>query len=135
MRHRKGFTLLEMLIAVALAAIIMTMAFPTYSHSRIRVERNEGRLALLRHATAQVNYFIVHGRYASDMTELGHSSAISTTEGGRFNLEMISADDDGFVIRATRIAVQTDPECRWFSVDQSHRRASGPAEPDRCWFR
>ncbi|MEM6817242.1 MAG: type IV pilin protein [Pseudomonadota bacterium] len=135
MRSRHGFTLLELLIAIALVAIITAIAFPTYSHSRIRTERNEGRLALLRHATAQVNHFIVHGRYATDMTELGYSSAVATTEGGRFNLEMESVDNRGFVIRATRVSSDADTQCQWFSVDQSHHRASGPANPDRCWFR
>ncbi|MEO0365687.1 MAG: type IV pilin protein [Pseudomonadota bacterium] len=135
MSSSRGFTLMELLVALVIAGLLIVIALPTYSYSRIRTERNEGRIALLHQATRQSSFFISNGRYAMDMTELGFENATSTTENGRFALEIVRSDATGFVIRASRTDTDADPDCHWYSVDQSQTRQSGPSGPADCWQR
>lgn len=135
MNRADGFTLMETLIALAVVSVLLAAALPTYTQSRTRVERNEGRIALLRLATQQVTHYIQQGRYASDMTELGFLEPIALTEHERFRLEVSESSQSGFTLRATRVNPASDDQCQWFSLDQSQRRASGPADNQTCWFR
>lgn len=135
MSRGDGFTLTETLIALAVVSLLITAAMPAYTQSRTRVERNEGRIALLRLATQQVTHYVQRGRYATDMTELGFLEPIALTEHERFRLEVTEASGSGFTLRATRVNPASDDQCQWFSLDQSQRRASGPADNQTCWFR
>lgn len=135
MNSHYGFTLLELLVAVVIAGVLFGLALPTYSHSRIRVERNEGRIALLHQATRQSSFFVAHGRYAADMRELGFAEPVGLTEHGRFTLQVVQSDLNGFVIRAERTDLSADSDCLWFSVDQSQTRQSGPGDANECWTR
>ncbi|MFD2273238.1 type IV pilin protein [Undibacterium arcticum] len=56
-RFTHGFTLIEVMIVVAIVAIIASVAFPSYQKSVIKAKRSEGRAALMQIMQQQERYY------------------------------------------------------------------------------
>lgn len=78
MRHDKprGFTLIEILIVVAIVSILSTVAFSSYNNSVIKTKRSEGKAALLKlmqqeeQFYTQNNSYIVFSNTSTDVNEM-----------------------------------------------------------------
>lgn len=71
MQAARGFTLIEVMIAVAIVAILATLAYPSYMDS---VRKSNGRALqgfLMDVSTRQNQYLLDKRRYADDLVELG----------------------------------------------------------------
>ncbi len=69
-KHKKGFTLFEVLIVVIIMGVLATIALPTY-HKVVRKSRvADGLNSLDMLAGAQEKYFMEHGFYAQNINEL-----------------------------------------------------------------
>ncbi|MBK5291802.1 MAG: type II secretion system protein [Acidobacteriia bacterium] len=70
-RRRNGFSLMELLIVVAILLIIATIAVPKLNTARMHTQE----MAAIRHIgtihTAQTQYFSQFGRFAVSLAELG----------------------------------------------------------------
>ena len=138
--HRRpgGFTLLELLIVVALIGLIWTIAVPSYSHYVVRAQRTEAKAALLQLATNQERFYFAQRRYGAtaDLPALGFPSGKS--ERGTYSLSIAGADTLTYTATATPAAgasidLTRDSMCTSFSITaQGVRSATGTA-PDNCW--
>jgi len=71
-KHKnKGFTLVEMMIAIGIIAVLASIAYPSYVGNVKKSRRVEAQTALQQVATLQEQYFSETGSYTSDLTELG----------------------------------------------------------------
>lgn len=55
---RKGFTLIELMITVAVIAILAAVAYPAYQDQMLRAKRTEGKTALLKAAQLQERNYL-----------------------------------------------------------------------------
>ena len=80
-RNEKGFTLIELMIVIAIIGILAAIAIPQFSAYRQR-SYNSGAQADLRNAaTAQEAYFVDYSSYAGSVSDLaGSSYGLYTTE-------------------------------------------------------
>lgn len=135
--HGAGYSLIELLVVVVIAAIIMSLGIPSYRAYTLRANRTDATTALLRIAAAQERFFLDEDSYTSDLADLGFDPAV--TELGYYNLTVVPAAAGiaaGYTALAQAAAGggQTeDTSCNTFSIDQSGRRFSVPGDPDVCW--
>jgi type IV pilus assembly protein PilA len=73
MRRSKGFTLIEMVIVVAIILIIMAIAVPSFLQSRIAANESGAAATIRTLNSAQISYFSAYPTvgYASTILSLG----------------------------------------------------------------
>ncbi|WP_439107209.1 type IV pilin protein [Congregibacter sp.] len=71
-RH-SGFTLIELMIVVAIVAILVTIALPAYQNSVVRANRGEAQAFLMDVAQLQQQFLMDARRYAADVATLGET--------------------------------------------------------------
>lgn len=76
-----GFTLLEMIIAVIVIAILATLAMPLYNAQRLKGNRSEGYATLAEIMQAQERYALENGTYTLDLGSLGYNNPQATPHG------------------------------------------------------
>ena len=69
----RGFTLIELMIVVAIVGILAGIAYPSYMDHVRKGNRAQAQAFLMDVAQRQQNYLIVHRQYAQTLTQLGFS--------------------------------------------------------------
>jgi type IV pilus assembly protein PilE len=128
---RRGFTLMELVVALAIVGILATIAWPGYAAIVHRSLRVEARLALLRVQQLQERHFASYYRYASSMNASADADGLqadATTESGNYELSLQTAADGQSYVAIARVTPagrqQHDAPCQQFSVDTTGLRRS-----------
>ncbi|MDE1922258.1 MAG: prepilin-type N-terminal cleavage/methylation domain-containing protein [Gammaproteobacteria bacterium] len=74
-RRRRGFTLIELIVAMVIAAILAAIAIPAYSSFVRKGRRTDAKSALLDLASLEERYFTTNNTYSSAASDLGYGSA------------------------------------------------------------
>jgi len=124
-----GFTLVELLITVAIVGILAGVAYPSYTDFVKRSNRSEGQRELLRYANLQEQVYVDSRSYAADMTGLGASTASIDTESGNYTISVSAQSATTFTLQAVAKSTQTsDSGCTTLTIDQI-----GTKTPTACW--
>ena len=71
LKRRRGFSLIELLIVIAIILIIITVALPKLTRARMYAQEVGAINSIKTIHTAQVQYNSTFGRYAVSLAELG----------------------------------------------------------------
>lgn len=86
-----GFTLIELMITVAIVGILAAVAYPSYVESVRKARREDAMTALLELQLAQEKHRANNPSYASDLTDLGYSAESSVDSPDGFYTISVSA--------------------------------------------
>ncbi|HYH00443.1 MAG TPA: type II secretion system protein [Terriglobales bacterium] len=75
MRRSRGFSLIELLIVVAIMLVLAALAVPVLSRARIAANEASAVSTLRSITTSQIAYKISFGKYPASLENLGPSSA------------------------------------------------------------
>jgi type IV pilus assembly protein PilA len=70
-RDRRGFSLIELLIVVAIILILASIAVPKLNQNRMHTQETAAIRQIGTIHTAQTQYYSQFGRYAANLAELG----------------------------------------------------------------
>jgi type IV pilus assembly protein PilE len=126
----RGFTLIELMIVVAVIGILSAVAYPAYTNYMITTRRSDGQAALLNLAALMENYFTENNTYVgATPTGLGLTSA--TSQQGYYNLSITTATATAFTLTATPTGVQAaDTTCGALTITNTNVKAPNPST---CW--
>ena len=126
-----GFTLIELMIVVAIIGVISAIALPSYNSYMTKSRRADAKVALTKMADAQERWYLQNSTYTKEVTDVGGA----TSPDGNYKLEITTtaAADllNGYVMKATAIADQTnDAKCAEFILSSTGAKT---ATNDVCW--
>lgn len=133
-----GFTLIEILIVVAIIGIVAAIAVPNYSQFMTDGRRTDAITFLSEAAGEQMRYFSDNNQYADDMQALGYGAAATfDTPEGHYRVSVTNPGGlASFVLTATPVAGGAqagDAECEAFTInDKGVRKNVGGTDTD-CW--
>ena len=130
--RRRGFTLVEVLVVLALAALVVAAALPSYRAQLQRAGRADAVEALVRLQAAQERYRAAHGWYAPQLAALGASPRSSQ---GHYEIALERQGAEAYLARAEALGAQAgDHDCAVITL--AVREGFTRAGPDaRCWNR
>jgi type IV pilus assembly protein PilE len=135
-----GFTLIELMITVAIVAILATIATTSYTSQVQKSRRTDARSALLDLAGRQEKLFSTTNAYATNLAQLGYSSAIVGS--GYYTVTVTSPDNSQaqagtiptYLLTATVTNTQvSDTQCQTLSINQTGLQSSTPGPASTCW--
>lgn len=85
MQPRHGFTLIELMVTVAIVGILSAIAYPSYQEYVRRGVRSQGQQFLMDIAQRQEQYLLDQRQYAPDLATLGFT-AMPTELSGKYTL-------------------------------------------------
>ena len=135
----RGFTLMELMIVVAIVGIVSMFAIPSYQDYVQRAQRADGQITLVRLAQQQERYHSLNNTYANTLTQLVGTASLDSDEGfysiSLANPSCTSGSYVGcFTISATAQGNQaSDTDCTILTINQSGVRAASGAAPTTCW--
>lgn len=148
----RGVTLLELVVALAIAALVATLATAGYERTILRARRLDAHAALNAVASAQERHYLEYARYASHFASPLADSDPVTAEEAAASLPLSAASPDGhyalvldtdadalaYRITARPTGMQRrDAACATLVLDHTGRRtaldARGTDASTTCW--
>lgn len=135
-RHTRAFSLVELLVVVAIIGALAVLAYPSYRDYTARAARTEARSMLLRIGADQEKFYLQNATYANTLTAFGYPSNAVPTDSGKYRVSITAGDQAGFTVRADYENGDREAgKCSWYELDESGARTSGPMDPEECWAR
>ncbi|MEB0135681.1 type IV pilin protein [Actimicrobium sp. CCC2.4] len=120
--NRNGFTLIELMITVAVIAILAAVAYPSYVEQVNKSRRAEGKSAILQTASLQERFFTLNNTYSTTLV------APST----HYAITVINPATDSYLITATPNFA--DAKCGTLTYNQlGTQTGGGSADVAYCW--
>jgi type IV pilus assembly protein PilE len=105
----RGFTLIEMLVAMAVAGILSSIAYPSFQGQVHKVRRSDVLVAMMQVQLAQERWRSNSNAYGS-LAEVGVANIFAA---GYYSLQVTSNNGDGYEVLASATGTQVrDTVCR-----------------------
>lgn len=132
-----GFTLIELMIAIAIVGLLASIAYPSYQDSVRKTRRGDGKGPLLQMAAQQERWYFQNRQYNHTIATLYGTAA---SPEGHYTLSITDdpcEDTSCYTLIATATGSQTkDESCAVMSLDSTGGRSSQDKNGDPstgCW--
>jgi prepilin-type N-terminal cleavage/methylation domain-containing protein len=143
-KRHAGVTLIELVVAICIMAILFTLTLPAYLRQLRDTRRSIGGAALLEVVMRQEQFFLDHKRYAESLTELAypahpyaidaHGGVVSGQADNRIYLIELATRTNAYTVIATpQLDQAADQSCGTLSLQSNGaKRATGKGDRS-CW--
>lgn len=121
-----GFTLIELMITVAILAILMTIAVPAYQDYTTKSKRAEAKVTLMQQAQTLERFFSTNNTYVA-------GAATVTSENGYWQV-VPTLTTTTYSLTASPVSPHTDSKCSSFTLTQTGAQSyDGTGTTNDCW--
>jgi len=142
---QRGLSLIELMVVVAIVAIISAFAYPSYERYVIKTKRSIAQNALLQIADRQQQFFMDNKRFAADLTDLGFganphvvdddgNATVAGDSKAVYSLSLSNVTATTWTLTAAPLHGQLsrDTYCGSLSITQAGTKGKSGAY-DKCW--
>ena len=135
--RQAGLTLIELVVAMAISAILMSVAYPSYLEQVRKGRRADGQAVLMEASQFLERYATENMRY--DRNRAGVDVALPTAlsrapkEGTKYyDVSLQSVGQNSYTLRAVPVGGASSDACGTMTLTHTGVRAAGR---DDCWRR
>lgn len=130
---QQAFSLIELLIVIALIGIVSAMAFPAYQHYLLRANRTSATTALIDLSARMQHYFLQHNHYTG--ATLALLGVPPSTENHLYLRQITVQSPTRYLLAALPQGKQTaDTDCATFTYNELGQRGiTGEGTAKQCW--
>ena len=131
-KHSRGFSLIELLIVVAIVVLLASVSMAYFGDNVIRAKRTEARSALAETAGSLEKCKSIYGGYNAASCNV---TLPFTTETNLYTITAVVAAST-FTLTATPVAGQqqaNDADCTSFTLTNTGIKGATGADTSDCW--
>jgi type IV pilus assembly protein PilE len=123
-----GFTLIELMITLAILAVLVAIALPSFASYLRRSARAEAQSFLQDAASRQQQYLVDRRAYAGSLSLLHTTPSADLANKFTFTVATTNGPPPTFTLTAQAIGNQTSDMCPTLTLDNAGNRS-----PASCW--
>jgi type IV pilus assembly protein PilE len=133
---KKGFTLIELMVVVAIIGVLTAIAYPSYDAYMKKTRRSDAKVALTKVIALEERYNSPANNF-SYATTLGALNLTTTSEDGYYTISISApTPTSGYTVTATAVAGKPQAgdtttsagDCRVLKIS-----STGVKTPAACW--
>lgn len=139
MKTHNGFTLVELMIVVAIIGVLSAIAYPSYTSYMKKSGRADAKVGLSKIVDKQERFYLQNNTYTNSFAATGLNTS-ATSEEGYYTFSITSEDlVNGFTATATAVAGKSqakDLDCATLSLSSIGLKtatAGAGGDATKCW--
>ena len=126
----RGFTLIEVIIAMAIVAILVAVALPSYRDHMRKSRRAEAQAYLMAVASRQQQFLLDTRGYAPDLATVGIAQPANVTAAYTVTIPPMASGAPNFRVVATPTSDQALEKCGRLEIDNTGAKTAALSS---CW--
>lgn len=143
-KQNTGFTLIELMITVAILGILTALTYPSYQSYVQKTLRTEAKTALMQAAQDLERCFTLNTSYSLDLNNDGTADSPApcnvansfTAPGGNYTIAVNPRTRTTYTLTASPVSgkpTASDTKCTSFVLDSTGNKTATGTELSKCW--
>ena len=135
-KDQRGFTLIELMIVVAIIGIVAAIAYPNYTQYTIRSNRSAAQSFILGVGNKQEQYILDARQYADSLAKLNMTTPSEVSKNYDITIDGVATTPPTYTVTATPKGTQAskDTLCKNLTINQAGTKGeTGTGSVADCW--